>query len=73
MISITNHAHARMNPLPPRGTRIQKNRFHRTNFCKFRDQQTINMLSKYGTTNVITRQKLNGTNIEQNGTFKIVW
>ena len=26
-------------PSPPRGTRIQKNRFHCTNFCKFRDQQ----------------------------------
>ena len=32
----------------------------------------INMLSKHGTTNVIIREKWNGTNIEQNGTFKIL-
>ena len=33
--------------------------------------KTINMLCKHGTTNVIIRKKWNGTNIEQNGTFKI--
>ena len=43
---IINHAHARTNPLLPRGTRIQKNRFCCTNFCKFRDQQTIVHITK---------------------------
>ena len=59
-------------PSPPRGTRIQKNRFCAPilKFPSAKMSKTINMLCKHGTTNVII-DKRNGTNIEQNGTFKI--
>ena len=34
-----SHSHTCMNPSSPRGTRIQKNKFCHTKFCKCRDQQ----------------------------------
>ena len=55
-------------PSPLRGTRIQKNRFHRTIFSPFGNQKNRRILSA---TNIITRLKWYGTNIGQNGTFKI--
>ena len=72
---ITNHAHARTHepppPSPPRATRIQKNSFVAPIVASAEISKTINLLSKHGTINVIIREKWNGTNIEQNGTFKI--
>ena len=70
---ITNHAHARTHEPPlPRGTKIQKEKgFIAPIFASAEISKTIKMFSKYGTTNVIIRKKWNGTNMEQNGTFKI--
>ena len=55
---------------PPRGTRIIKISFVAPIFASSEISKTINMLSKYGAANVITRKKCNGTNIEQNGHLK---
>ena len=53
---ITNHAHARTNPLPPRGTIILKIGFIKPFFASAEITKTINMLSEQGTTNAIIRK-----------------
>ena len=49
---ITNHAHARTNPPPPKGTRIKKKGFAAPIVASAEISKTINMLSKHGTTNI---------------------
>ena len=60
---ITNHAHACTNtpPFPPRETRIQKNRFRHTNFCKFRDQQNHKCICSLNMVQPMSEQDKNET------------